>query len=647
MTFSDFIPPEEKVEQFTNSYFKKINSIFFYMLLVFYFLGIALAFYFHNFVLALVMGFLNITMFIGVKEIFPPRSTFYKYVSGVTLALFYLQYTVQSYGHFYVHFVFFLYLTALIMFQNWKVLLTFFIAGLFINSGSLITDYINTSNNIEYFSQNIYKELSTTEWIITYLFDFIHFILCVFTANYLKKQNLKNIKNTIYLEDQLNIEANTQLAYNISQNNLDSEFELKKNDLIGKALYNMRENLKNIHEENNINHWINNGISSITESLIDSNHIEELADNILNKIVNYIDALQACFYIVAEPDDKSEDVHLDLIGNYGSSADEKEKFKSFFLGESLVGEAAQQKKSIIIDNPPEDYVHINSGLGKAKPECIIIIPLSFQNSLQGIIEISSFKKFKEYEIRFLETIAEKIAISLNSAKSKFKTNQLLKEAQQLNNQLKTQEEAMRLNMEIMSSTQSEIARINSEMEGTLAAINMSLVTVELKIDGTIINVNTNFKKLTGYAFQDIRGTNFSHYFVEKTKTEFWKDILRDTIKTGVFLILDNSFNEKWIKGIFTVINNQQGEPGKIFLMCYDVTDEKNNQIKLEEALTLYEEKEQQINRMEAQMRNQLKYMNTKIDEESEQSTELKQLLQQKNEQIKALETELLTFKKSS
>ncbi|UZR93235.1 GAF domain-containing protein [Chondrinema litorale] len=533
------------------------------------------------------------------------------------------------------------------MFQNWKVLLTFFIAGLFINSGSILTDYIHTTNNIEYYSQNIYKELSTTEWIITYLFDCTHFLLCVFTANYLKRQNLKNIKNSIYLEDQLNIEVNTQLAYNISQNNLDSEYELKKNDLIGKALFNMRENLKNIHEENKINHWINNGISAITESLIDSNHIEELADNILNKIVNYIDALQACFYIIAETENITETAHLDLIGSFGCSADEKEKFKSFLVGESLVGEAAQQNKSIIIDNPPEDYVHINSGLGQAKPVCIIIIPLKFQNSLQGIIEISSFKKFKEYEIRFLETIAEKIAISLNSAKAKFKTNQLLKEAQQLNNQLKTQEEAMRLNMDIMSSTQSEIARINSEMEGTLAAINMSLVTVELETDGTIINVNTNFKKLTSYTFQDIRGTNFNHYFVDKTKSDFWSEILNDTIKTGVFLILDKQADEKWIKGIFTVINNQQGKPGKIFLMCYDVTDEKNNQIKLEETLTLYEEKEQQLNRMEAQMRNQIKYMNTKIEEESEQSTMLKQLLQQRNEQIKALESELLTFKKDA
>ena len=645
MTLKSFTPSEDQIAKYTDAYFKKINSIFLYMLLVFYFLGIAIAFYYQNFLLSISMGFASLMLFIITKKIFPCTSTIYKNVAGISLALFYLQYTLQTYGSFYIHFVFFLYLITLTMFQDWKVLFSFFFAGMLINLGGLLINFTGHGNSTLYFTQSVYQEMTIGEWIITYLIDCVHFVICIFTANYLKNQNLKNIKSTIYLEDQLNIEANTQLAFNISQNNLDSEYKLNKNDVIGKALFNMRENLKNIYEKNSINQWINDGISTITESLIDNNNVEELANNVLNKIVTYIGALQACFYIISENEAKNNIEHLEMVGNYGCSAEEKEKLNKVLLGESLIGEAAIQKKSILIENPPEDYIHINSGLGKAKPVNIIIVPLKFHDALHGIIEIASFQKLKKYEVEFLETVAEKIAISLNAAKSKFKTNQLLKDAHLLNEQLKSQEEAMRLNMEIMSSTQSEIARINSEMEGTLAAINMSLITVELKTDGTIININKNFKDLTGYSFQDVRGTKFNHYFVEKTDNDFWEEILKNTIKSGMFLIKAKNNDEKCIRGIFSIINSQKKDSGKIFLLCADVTDEKNNQAKLKETLTLYEEKEDQLNRMEAKMHNQMEYLNSKIEAESEQKDELHQLLQQKNEQILALESEILSLQK--
>ena len=41
-------------------------------------------------------------------------------------------------------------------------------------------------------------------------------------------------------------------------------------------------------------------------------------------------------------------------------------------------QAALEKERILINNAPEDYVQISSGLGQAKPTNIIVLPVLFE-----------------------------------------------------------------------------------------------------------------------------------------------------------------------------------------------------------------------------------------------------------------------------
>ncbi|HDP74293.1 MAG TPA: GAF domain-containing protein [Bacteroidales bacterium] len=71
-------------------------------------------------------------------------------------------------------------------------------------------------------------------------------------------------------------------------------------------------------------------------------------------------------------------------------------------GETLAGQVAKNQKLINIDNIPEGYITILSGLGKGSPKHLIIAPIiTTENKTIGIIELTSFKPFtSEHEELF-------------------------------------------------------------------------------------------------------------------------------------------------------------------------------------------------------------------------------------------------------
>lgn len=67
----------------------------------------------------------------------------------------------------------------------------------------------------------------------------------------------------------------------------------------------------------------------------------------------------------------------------------------FKSGENLNGQAAKSKEIMIIQDIPDDYFNIESGLGKSKPKTLIIVPILHNKGVIGIIEIATFIKEDE------------------------------------------------------------------------------------------------------------------------------------------------------------------------------------------------------------------------------------------------------------
>ncbi len=125
----------------------------------------------------------------------------------------------------------------------------------------------------------------------------------------------------------------------------------------------------------------------------------------LQAICKQLDAGQGAIYSAIEDDGKRK---VELKGGYALSIGESTIIRYEF-GEGLIGQSAANGKTLYVDDVPEGYIRIVSGLGSASPKYLLIIPIKSQDRILGIMEIASFTNVTEDQRKFAEESANLIA----------------------------------------------------------------------------------------------------------------------------------------------------------------------------------------------------------------------------------------------
>jgi hypothetical protein len=125
----------------------------------------------------------------------------------------------------------------------------------------------------------------------------------------------------------------------------------------------------------------------------------------LQAICKQLDAGQGAIYGAIEEDGKRK---VELKGGYALSLGESTIIRYEF-GEGLIGQSAANGKTLYVDDVPEGYIRIVSGLGSASPKYLLIIPIKNQERIVGIMEIASFTHITEDQRKFAEESANLIA----------------------------------------------------------------------------------------------------------------------------------------------------------------------------------------------------------------------------------------------
>src|SRR5262249_24188806 len=101
------------------------------------------------------------------------------------------------------------------------------------------------------------------------------------------------------------------------------------------------------------------------------------------------------------------------------------------LGESLVGQCAAEKRSMLIRHVlehQEGVIPIRSALFEAQPRNIIVLPVLFEDQVKAVIELASLSAFTASHLSFLEQLTASIGIVLNSFEATMQTESLLKQS---------------------------------------------------------------------------------------------------------------------------------------------------------------------------------------------------------------------------
>ncbi|WP_245687072.1 HAMP domain-containing protein [Streptacidiphilus griseoplanus] len=250
--------------------------------------------------------------------------------------------------------------------------------------------------------------------------------------------------------------------------------ELKDN--INQMIANLRETTRTNQEQD----WLKTNLARISGLLQGRRDLEAVAALIMSELTPVVSAQHGAFFLaqpasrsaalVTEDDDES-DVVLRLIGSYGYQR--RAMPTHFRPGESLIGQVAVEKRSIMLKEAPPGYLKIASGLGEASPANVIVLPVMFEGRMLGVIELASFSTFTNVALDFLEQIADLIGVTVNNISVNTKTEGLLLESQRL-----TAELSMR--SAELEARQEELERTNEELQEKAEQLAQQNRDIEIK-----------------------------------------------------------------------------------------------------------------------------------------------------------------------
>ncbi|MFC2129782.1 PAS domain-containing protein, partial [Bacteroidota bacterium] len=276
---------------------------------------------------------------------------------------------------------------------------------------------------------------------------------------------------------------------------------------------------------------------------------------------------------------------LDMIACH---AYERKKFpdREVLWGEGLIGAAAVEKKSYYTNKITDGYLSITSGLGRANPSYLLIVPLVLNDEVYGVFELASFSPIEDFQIQFIERVAENTATSLNIMESNLKTSKLLEETQAQAAKLAQQEEKVRQNIEELKATQFEAARQSEKFVSFTNSVNHTLVRAEYDINGILLYANTRFLKKLGYSGnREVEGKHISMFINEKDR-EWFNSIWAGLAKGGAHFEgymkhITKLGQDLWTMATYTCVRKDDGEVEKILFLAIDTTEQKKQSLDFE------------------------------------------------------------------
>lgn len=129
------------------------------------------------------------------------------------------------------------------------------------------------------------------------------------------------------------------------------------------------------------------------------------AMSLLSMLAKEMEISQGIFFITEKTGEKKS---LKFLAGYAWENEDNQTPEIEF-GEGFPGQVAVEGVPMIISDVPHGYLSIVSGLGKATPASIIIIPVISGKETIAVLELASFKRFTTEDESVLMEVSSYIA----------------------------------------------------------------------------------------------------------------------------------------------------------------------------------------------------------------------------------------------
>ncbi|SEF28006.1 response regulator [Variovorax sp. NFACC27] len=176
---------------------------------------------------------------------------------------------------------------------------------------------------------------------------------------------------------------------------------------------------------------------------------------------------------------------LRRAASYGFSSAAEATPQVFSPTESLIGQAAAERRRMLLDPVDADYLKVNSGLGEMAPKAVLLLPVASSGMVNGVVELGLPGALDERGNQLVDLVADDIGTSLAAARYREQLQDVLAETQQLNEELQVQQEelrtaneeleeqsrALRASQAMLENQQAELEQTNSQLSERTEALD--------------------------------------------------------------------------------------------------------------------------------------------------------------------------------
>jgi two-component system sensor histidine kinase/response regulator len=186
--------------------------------------------------------------------------------------------------------------------------------------------------------------------------------------------------------------------------------------------------------------WIKQGLAEIDHAVQTATSFAEFGDTLTARLASILGLVYGALYV---PD--TNGTELQRVGGY--ACDDSIHRRIFAMGQGLVGQAALDRRQIVLSVPDEEVLGVTMGLGKLVVRAGHIVPIVDGDKTTAVLEIGALDRFGTHDKAFVEALLPAIATKLQILTGNVATRTLLEQTRAQAQELQAGRESLAQNEE--------------------------------------------------------------------------------------------------------------------------------------------------------------------------------------------------------
>ncbi|MEK4519546.1 response regulator [Paenibacillus sp. FSL H8-0122] len=201
--------------------------------------------------------------------------------------------------------------------------------------------------------------------------------------------------------------------------------------------------------------WINTQVSEMALLLQGSVQLRTASRVFIGRLATAVGGSYGAIYL-------KQGGQLNFAAGYAFD-DASGQQESIPLGSGLVGQCALDQQMIVLQDLPENYIKVRSGLGEAAPTSLIIVPIKHEQEVVAVMELAALSPFNSKEMQLIERTGQNMGVLMNTLADVARIEELLSETQLQKEELEAQTEELTAQTQELEAQTEELMAQTEEL----------------------------------------------------------------------------------------------------------------------------------------------------------------------------------------